>query len=79
MARTSVNGGSSVLLDQPDTGNGQTTLSVPIKLNLNNGANTITFGASQSSELLMQSLNVISESRVDYAGDLDKIIVYQQG
>ncbi|KZS90282.1 Arabinanase/levansucrase/invertase [Sistotremastrum niveocremeum HHB9708] len=58
----SVNGGSSVLLDQPDTGNGQVTLSVPIKLNLNNGANTIAFGAGQS----------------NYAGDLDKIIVYQQ-
>jgi hypothetical protein len=33
---------------------------VPVKVNLNSGANTIVFGAGQSS----------------YAGDLDKIIVY---
>jgi hypothetical protein len=38
----------------------QTILSVPVKVNLNSGANTIVFGAGQSS----------------YAGDLDKIIVY---
>lgn len=59
----SVNGGASVLLDQPDTGTGQTVLSVPVKLQLDNGANSITLGAGQS----------------NYAADLDKIIVYQQG
>lgn len=55
-----MNGGSSVLVDQPDTGSGDTILSVPVKLNLNSGSNMITFGAGQS----------------NYAGDLDKIIVY---
>jgi len=56
----SVNGGSTVLVDQPDTGGGHVILSVPVKVNLNNGANSITFGSKQS----------------NYAGDLDKIIVY---
>jgi hypothetical protein len=46
----SVNGGPAVILDQPDTGSGQTVLSVPIKLQLNNGANSVTFGANQASE-----------------------------
>ncbi|KAF5338414.1 hypothetical protein D9758_012213 [Tetrapyrgos nigripes] len=58
--RKRVNGGGSVLVDQPNTGNGQTVLSVPVKLNLSNGANSITFSAGQS----------------NYAADLDKIIVY---
>ncbi|KAI0705850.1 glycosyl hydrolase [Cytidiella melzeri] len=56
----SVNGGPSVLVDQPDSGGGQVVISVPVKVNLNNGANSITFGAGQS----------------NYAADLDKIIVY---
>ncbi|KAK7468527.1 hypothetical protein VKT23_003031 [Stygiomarasmius scandens] len=56
----SVNGGSNVVVDQPNTGNGQTVLSVPVKLNLRNGVNSITFSTGQSS----------------YAADLDKIIVY---
>ncbi|THU82491.1 Arabinanase/levansucrase/invertase [Dendrothele bispora CBS 962.96] len=56
----SVNGGPSVMVDQPNTGNGQTVLSVPVKLNLRNGANSITFSNGQS----------------NYAADLDKIIVY---
>ncbi|TFY82940.1 hypothetical protein EWM64_g1071 [Hericium alpestre] len=56
----SVNGGASVLVDQPDSGGGDVILSVPVKLNLRQGANSITFGADQST----------------YAGDLDKIIVY---
>lgn len=51
----SVNGGSSVLLDQPDTGGGLTVLSVPIRLQLNNGANSITFGDGQSSALFSTS------------------------
>lgn len=46
----SVNGGTSVLVDQPNTGGGHVLLSVPVKLTLKSGANTITVGASQSSE-----------------------------
>ncbi|GLB36530.1 putative glycosyl hydrolases family 43 [Lyophyllum shimeji] len=56
----SVNGAASVLVDQPNTGGGHVILSVPVKLNLRSGANSITFGAGQS----------------NYAADLDKIIVY---
>lgn len=56
----SVNGGASVLVDQPDTGGGHVILSVPVKLNLKSGSNTITIGANQS----------------NFAGDLDRIIVY---
>ncbi|KAF5311783.1 hypothetical protein D9619_003118 [Psilocybe cf. subviscida] len=56
----SANGGSSILVDQPNTGGGQTVISVPVLLNLRSGANSITIGASQSS----------------YAADLDKIVVY---
>jgi len=58
----SVNGGPAVSVDQPDTGSGHTILSVPVKLNLNSGSNTLVFGADQST----------------YAGDLDKIVVYTQ-
>ncbi|KAL0950694.1 hypothetical protein HGRIS_007471 [Hohenbuehelia grisea] len=58
----SVNGGSTVLVDQPNTGGGHVLLSVPVKLNLNNGANSITIGSNQN----------------NYAADLDKIIVYTQ-
>ncbi|KAF8161342.1 Arabinanase/levansucrase/invertase [Crassisporium funariophilum] len=56
----SVNGGASVLVDQPNTGGGGVVLSVPVRLNLKSGANSITFSANQNS----------------YAADLDKIIVY---
>ncbi|KAI0807147.1 galactan 1,3-beta-galactosidase [Fomes fomentarius] len=56
----SVNGGSQVWLDQPSSGGGNVVISVPVKLNLNSGSNTITFSAGQS----------------NYAADLDKIIVY---
>ncbi|KAF5377239.1 hypothetical protein D9615_006357 [Tricholomella constricta] len=56
----SVNGGASVVVDQPNTGGGHVILSVPVKLTLRSGANSITFGAGQS----------------NYAADLDKIIVY---
>ncbi|KAJ3575903.1 hypothetical protein NP233_g781 [Leucocoprinus birnbaumii] len=56
----SVNGGAAALVDQPNTGGGQVILSVPVKLNLRSGSNSITFSANQNS----------------YAADLDKIIVY---
>ncbi|TFK57697.1 galactan 1,3-beta-galactosidase [Heliocybe sulcata] len=59
----SVNGGATTLVDQPDTGGGSVVLSVPVKLNLRSGSNTITFGSNQN----------------NYAGDLDKIIVYNVG
>ncbi|KAF9535739.1 galactan 1,3-beta-galactosidase [Crepidotus variabilis] len=56
----SANGGASVLVDQPNTGGGTVVLSVPVKLNLNSGSNTITVSANQN----------------NYAADLDKIVVY---
>ncbi|TFK76713.1 galactan 1,3-beta-galactosidase [Pluteus cervinus] len=56
----SVNGGTPVLVDQPNTGGGGVVLSVPVKLNLRSGANTLAFSVSQN----------------NYAADLDKIIVY---
>ncbi|KAF8665150.1 hypothetical protein AX16_000615 [Volvariella volvacea WC 439] len=56
----SVNGGASVIVDQPSSGGGHVVLSVPVKLNLRSGANSLTFSANQNS----------------YAADLDKIIVY---
>lgn len=45
----SVNGGSPVTIDQPNTGGGHVVLSVPVKLNLRSGSNTISFSANQSS------------------------------
>ncbi|KAF9473188.1 galactan 1,3-beta-galactosidase [Pholiota conissans] len=56
----SVNGGASVLVDQPNTGGGHVLLSVPVQLNLRSGANSVTFSSNQA----------------NYAADLDKIIVY---
>ncbi|TFK40889.1 hypothetical protein BDQ12DRAFT_678543 [Crucibulum laeve] len=56
----SVNGGSSVLVDQPNTGGGHVILSVPVKLTLRSGGNTITVASNQNT----------------YAADLDKIVVY---
>ncbi|KAF8887802.1 galactan 1,3-beta-galactosidase [Infundibulicybe gibba] len=56
----SVNGGPSVLVDQPNTGGVHVILSVPVKLTLRSGANSITLGAGQT----------------NYAADLDKIVVY---
>lgn len=43
----SVNGGPFVVVDQPNTGGGHVILSVPVKLNLRSGANSITFSANQ--------------------------------
>ncbi|KZV96920.1 Arabinanase/levansucrase/invertase [Exidia glandulosa HHB12029] len=57
-----VNGGSPVTLDQPDSGGSSVILSVPVKLALKSGANTLVFGSGQS----------------NYAADLDKIVVYTQ-
>ena len=48
---SSVNGGPAILVDQPDTGGGGVVLSVPVKLSLQNGANSLTFGSGQSSKL----------------------------
>ncbi|TEB39093.1 galactan 1,3-beta-galactosidase [Coprinellus micaceus] len=56
----SVNGGSAVRVDQPNTGGGGVVLSVPVKIFLRSGVNSITVGAGQS----------------NYAADLDKIVVY---
>lgn len=56
----SVNGGAAVVLDQPNTGGGHVILSVPVKLTLKNGSNSITFASGQT----------------NYAADLDKIVVY---
>ncbi|TDL17726.1 Arabinanase/levansucrase/invertase [Rickenella mellea] len=62
-ATVSVNGGSTVTVDQPNTGSGHVILSVPVKLNLRSGANSITIASNQNT----------------FAGDLDKITVYTQG
>ena len=79
----SVNGGSTVLVDQPNTGGGAVVLSVPVKLNLRSGSNTIAFSTGQSSELpmfrLVASALIAPGACSDYAADLDKIIVYTAG
>lgn len=73
----SVNGGAAVLVDQPDTGGSHVILSVPVKLNLVNGANTIVFGANQTSKSYNSSFELTNVCHAtDYAADLDKIIVY---
>ncbi|KIY69600.1 carbohydrate-binding module family 35 protein [Cylindrobasidium torrendii FP15055 ss-10] len=56
----SVNGGSSVSIDQPDTGSGHVVLSVPVKVTLKAGSNTLLFSSGQT----------------NYAADIDKVIVY---
>ncbi|KAJ3808004.1 Arabinanase/levansucrase/invertase [Lentinula lateritia] len=56
----SVNGGANVVIQQPSSGGGHVIQSVPVKVNLKNGANIFTFSSGQA----------------NYAGDLDKIIVY---
>jgi len=56
----SVNGGADIVLDQPNTGGGHVLLSIPVKLNLRSGTNSLVFSANQST----------------YAADLDKIVVY---
>jgi len=56
----SVNGGASILVDQPNTGGGHVLLSVPVKLNLRSGTNSLAFSTNQN----------------NYAADLDKIVVY---
>ncbi|KAF8912934.1 glycosyl hydrolase [Gymnopilus junonius] len=56
----SVNGGPSILVDQPNTGGGNVILSVPVKLTLRDGPNALLFSANQKT----------------YAADLDKIVVY---
>ena len=58
----SVNGGSTILVDQPNTGGGHVILSVPVKLNLNNGANSITFSINQDSEHRRQFVVVSAQS-----------------
>ncbi|KAF8167828.1 hypothetical protein B0H34DRAFT_814479 [Crassisporium funariophilum] len=71
----SVNGGASVLVDQLNTGGGGVVLSVPVRLNLKSGANSITFSANQKFVLLFIISNSFIQS-IAYAADLDKIIVY---
>ncbi|KAJ3734450.1 galactan 1,3-beta-galactosidase [Lentinula guzmanii] len=56
----SINGGANVVIQQPSSGGGHVIQSVPVKVNLKDGANTLTFSSGQAS----------------YAGDLDKVIVY---
>lgn len=74
----SVNGSPSVLIDQPNTGGGNVVLSVPIRMDLNSGTNSITFSAGQSSQFLSPILIevILNTYLPDYAADLDKIIVY---
>jgi len=56
----SVNGGANIVVQQPPSGGGQVIQSTPVQLNLKSGANTLVFSADQS----------------NFAGDLDRIIVY---
>ncbi|ETW82990.1 glycoside hydrolase family 43 protein, partial [Heterobasidion irregulare TC 32-1] len=56
----SVNSGSSVVVDQPNTGGTHVIISVPVKLTLRPGSNSITFGSAGT----------------NYAADLDRIVVY---
>ncbi|KAF5392556.1 hypothetical protein D9757_002173 [Collybiopsis confluens] len=56
----SANGGANVIVQQPSSGGGHVIQSVPVKVNLKSGANTLVFSSGQAS----------------FAGDLDKIIVY---
>ena len=74
----SVNGGSAVRVDQPNTGGGGVVLSVPVKIFLRSGVNSVTIGAGQSSEFsqLRRPTLLISPIAADYAADLDKIVVY---
>jgi len=51
----SVNGGSQVLIQQPDTGSSSNPIAVPVKLNLQNGGNTLVFASGQNSELIFRS------------------------
>ena len=45
-----MNGGPTVLVDQPDTGGGSVVLSIPVKLNLAQGSNSLTFSIDQTSK-----------------------------
>ncbi|TFK30708.1 galactan 1,3-beta-galactosidase [Coprinopsis marcescibilis] len=56
----SVNGGTAVSVNQPNTGGGGVVLSAAVKVFLRSGANSITVGANQQ----------------NYAADLDRIVVY---
>ncbi|PCH41168.1 carbohydrate-binding module family 35 protein [Wolfiporia cocos MD-104 SS10] len=58
----SVNGGDSVVVDQPDTGGSHVILSAPVLLYLEEGTNTLLIGADQS----------------NYAGDMYQIVVYEE-
>ncbi|CCL99415.1 uncharacterized protein FIBRA_01433 [Fibroporia radiculosa] len=58
----SVNGGSSVVVDQPNTGGVDVVFSVPVQLYLAKGSNTLLIGADQS----------------NYAGDMYQISVYTE-
>ncbi|KIY45219.1 glycoside hydrolase family 43 and carbohydrate-binding module family 35 protein [Fistulina hepatica ATCC 64428] len=44
----SVNGGDEVVVQQPDTGGGLVILAIPVELDLDEGSNTILFGANQN-------------------------------
>lgn len=78
----SINGGPTILVDQPNTGGGHVILSVPLKLDLRNGTNSLTFGANQSCRLISNWAYDIQSPIIlislAYAGDLDRIIVYTQ-
>lgn len=77
MTIDSVNGGPSVLVDQPNTGGGHVILSIPVKLTLRNGPNALLFSANQKSMCLSDHSSSLTHFfSLAYAGDLDKIIVY---
>lgn len=71
----SVNGGPSTLVDQPNTGGGHVIISVPVKLTLNNGANQITFGSSQTSKQLG---SVMLDDGMEHGNSLGHLQTTQQ-
>lgn len=56
IAFESINGGATTLVDQPNTGGGHVILSVPVKLTLKSGTNSITIGSNQNSKYFTHSL-----------------------
>lgn len=74
---SSANGGAAVRVDQPNTGGSYVVLSVPVKLYLRSGANSLTIAAGQSSEFSrICTPKQTFDGCPDYAADLDKIVVY---
>ena len=48
------------MVDQPDTGGGSVVLSIPVKLDLQEGENTLTFSISQTSAFVSLKCTVLN-------------------